>query len=208
MYTLLEMVNSCLRAIGQEPVNDLEFQDSDVTLALSAITEANREVQSRGWWFNEENAWELGIGSDGNIYVPAIVGGLRAYQNDHKELLSIRGRRVWDNKRHTYDLTAASGEDRKISFDFTLVLDPEDIPLTAQQLVKQMAVVQMVTDLDADQIKITENKSKLTPLLALLEREDLKARKLNGYGSARVQAVLSPFGIVGGGFGNPLGGHE
>ena len=58
--TELEAVNAMLLSIGQAPVNTLEVAGiKDVSFARLMLHNTNRQVQSRGWWFNRELGYEL-----------------------------------------------------------------------------------------------------------------------------------------------------
>lgn len=50
--TLLEIVNSILPAMGENPVSSLDSRNPTVGMILTAIDYKRRELLSRGWWFN------------------------------------------------------------------------------------------------------------------------------------------------------------
>lgn len=57
--TELEAVNAMLSAIGEAPVSTTASTQPDVVMALNALRNATREVQSMGWKFNTEFGYAL-----------------------------------------------------------------------------------------------------------------------------------------------------
>ncbi len=56
--TLTNSINVCLSVIGEAPVNSITGSSlpTQVALAKQTIEEVGRDVQSKGWWFNTNNA--------------------------------------------------------------------------------------------------------------------------------------------------------
>lgn len=56
--TLLESVNIVLANLGESPVNTLSGNalPQQVSLALNTIEEVSTDIQSKGWWFNQQTA--------------------------------------------------------------------------------------------------------------------------------------------------------
>ena len=56
--TLLESVNIVLANLGESPVNSLSggALPQQVSLALNTIEEVSTDIQSKGWWFNQQTA--------------------------------------------------------------------------------------------------------------------------------------------------------
>ena len=54
LTTLQDSVNVCLSVIGETPVNSITGSSlpTQVALAKQTLQEVNRDVQSKGWWFN------------------------------------------------------------------------------------------------------------------------------------------------------------
>lgn len=58
----LDAVNDMLAAVGEAPVNTLEYsQNVDVENAIRVLERVNRQVQSKGWSFNHVNATKLNV---------------------------------------------------------------------------------------------------------------------------------------------------
>lgn len=70
--TELEAVNECLENIGQAPVSTISGDlGVDAQTALNQIRKINRELQSKGWYWNTEKDFELSPNVDNDILLPA-----------------------------------------------------------------------------------------------------------------------------------------
>jgi hypothetical protein len=107
--TLLEAVNICLQNIGEQPVNSLENQQIvEATMAERTILEFHKEGQTRGWSWNSEQAYEFVKDSSTNqITVPANVVSFAADAYRWAGRFQLRGQRVYDKEKRTFNLEAA-----------------------------------------------------------------------------------------------------
>lgn len=103
----LDAVNAMLAAIGEAPVSTLEESGTtDVSLARDVLTETSREVQSRGWHFNEEDHYPLNVNTEGEIRLPD--NALRIDLDERlypKWDIIQRGKRLYSKSRHSYRFT-------------------------------------------------------------------------------------------------------
>lgn len=75
--TELDAVNQMLAAVGTTPVNTLSVSGlTDAAIALDTLRFTSKEVQSRGWWFNQDKAVQY-IPASGEIVVPDAVLSIR-----------------------------------------------------------------------------------------------------------------------------------
>jgi len=103
--TELEAVNVMLGAIGEQPVNSLDISTiSEVSIADDMLYEVSREVQTRGWSFNEEDEYELAV-SEGEIPLPPNC--LKVVVTGETDWIVRRGTRLYNRTDHTYVFTAA-----------------------------------------------------------------------------------------------------
>jgi hypothetical protein len=107
--TLLEAVNICLQNIGEQPVNSLENQQVvEAAMAESTLLEFHKEGQTRGWSWNTEQAYEFQKDSGtGEIRVPANVISFAPDAYEWAGRFQLRGQRVYDREKRTYQLEAA-----------------------------------------------------------------------------------------------------
>lgn len=95
--TYLEAINTLLQSVGEYPISSLEdLEFGEGVMAKSELDRVNREVQSRGWWFNSEGA----------RYVPNIKGEIDLPPNvlsvdDGKGEVINRGKKLYDRKNKT-----------------------------------------------------------------------------------------------------------
>lgn len=69
--TELDAVNVMLMSIGQSPVNALDSTGiKDVATAQLWLHNTSREVQSKGWAFNQDFAWKITPDGNDRIIVP------------------------------------------------------------------------------------------------------------------------------------------
>lgn len=70
--TTLDSVNMMLMSIGQSPVNALDSTGiKDVAVAELWLHNTSREIQSKGWAFNQDFAWTLTPDGNDRIVVPS-----------------------------------------------------------------------------------------------------------------------------------------
>jgi hypothetical protein len=110
--TELEAVNVMLGTIGEQPVNSLSISTvSEVSIADGMLYDVSREVQTRGWTFNEEDAYPLAL-SEGEIPLP--INCLKVVVTGESDYIIRRGNRLYNRTKHTYTFTA--GVDSTIVF--------------------------------------------------------------------------------------------
>ena len=75
--TELMAVNEMLTAIGTTPVNTLNVSGlTDAAIALDTLRNISKEVQTKGWWFNQDFNVSY-VASNSEIIVPATILSIR-----------------------------------------------------------------------------------------------------------------------------------
>lgn len=70
--TELDAVNMMLMSIGQSPVNTITATGiKDVNTAVLILENTSREVQTKGWTFNTDYAYEIAPNGNSRILVPS-----------------------------------------------------------------------------------------------------------------------------------------
>lgn len=149
--TALEAVNRMLATIGEAPVNSLSTTGlGDVALAISALNEASREIQDRGWGFNSDENVVLPLDISGYIWVPLNV--LRIKPEDGQGIrVTPRGapQKLWDKDNLTYIWTRSD-----LKFRLVYLLDFDELPdvfrryvaVKASRIFQQQAVASQVLE--------------------------------------------------------------
>ena len=127
MNTELEAVNYLLRQIGSHPVTSLTNQQPDVAGARQALADWGRTVQGRGWWFNEDLGIILEPDVDNRVPVPSTAVQVTTLSG---LTFSIRDGFLYDPYTQSDEFTGA------VRVSLTYVLDYDDCPISAQDLIR------------------------------------------------------------------------
>lgn len=186
MLTRLSVVNSCLSMLGEIPLTDLSEEHPLTSAALNCLDESLVTELHRQWWFNTDYV-ELTASTDGYIYVPA--DSIAVHIEGHPELV-VRGRRLYDRFQSTYKVgdCASAIVVRSIPF--------EDLPVPAQMLVKDAAVLNFQLNYDADSQRTAALQQKFSTSYQLLNAEHTRQIQANGLSRASVAVSRLNAGVV------------
>lgn len=174
-FTLLDAVNIVIANVGNGAVLTLEAVDlnSDAEDALKQVHNWSIQVQGAGWWFNTEVALLIDpVPSDdpdnpGALMLP--LGTLKVdtvYSSAGKDLV-WRGRRLYDQVNHTYNI----GE--SVYVDLVIGLDFEDLPQQARNYITIKAARQYAQfKLNNGQTNQFTRENEGEAYLSLLEAQD------------------------------------
>lgn len=128
--TELEAVNILLGTIGEAPISTLEVSGLvDVAVAKQLLNEVSREVQAKGWDFNQETDYPLPLDTDGFIQVPANALRVDTTQEFKEYPVVVRGRRLYNKKTHSFVFT----KPLKVEIIFFLAFD--ELPEAARYFI-------------------------------------------------------------------------
>ena len=117
--TLLESVNIVLANLGESPVNSIADSASippSAALAKGVVDEVAREVQSKGWWFNQKTGANYSTTADVTIYPSNSSGEWSAdIPEEARRYITIRAARVLQSR------LIGSEELQKFSYNEELV---------------------------------------------------------------------------------------
>jgi len=201
LNTKLDAVNFCLSGIGREPVAALDTPDLDAAMALSVLQRSNLEIQNnggRGWWFNQERDWNLEPDDEGIIYLPnntlSIIES-RGYFYDIGNRLTVRGTKVYDTSRHTFDLHEVTDKGGNVNFTLLLLLSFEDLPVSARSAIAWDARTTFSDDTIGEQAQHKINRQQSQRAFGLLETENRRTVRSNYLrDNARVNAQVGRVG--------------
>lgn len=132
----LGMVNICLSAIGEAPLpTDTILEElpvgTDAYVAKDIVHETMLEVQSRGWFFNTEDDYELIPDSSGNIGIPINV--LRVDENTGVGSVIIKNGRLYNRSTKSFIFEAS------VTTRVIFLSDYENLPINAYQYIAYRA---------------------------------------------------------------------
>jgi hypothetical protein len=134
--TELDAINILLSVIGEAPIESLATSSvnevTDSALARRTLAEVTKDVQAEGWSWNTDNHVEFALTNEKGFVVPANALRVR-FSRSRWPMgdLVMRGRRVWDRGRQSYEFEDASLTAEEVVFE--LVWD--ELPHPAQQYI-------------------------------------------------------------------------
>jgi hypothetical protein len=131
--TELEAVNTCLEAIGEQPVNSVPVTGvSKASLARDLIYKISRQVQNLGLNCNTEEDYELSPNQDNEIVLPNnCIDVDPDYLTDNRYV--ERNGKLYDREDHTYTIT------KSIRVTITFFLTWTELPEHVRSYITIMA---------------------------------------------------------------------
>lgn len=172
MTTSLEVLNGCLRAVGERPVTDYNSLHPTALSARQTIQDVNSKFQSKGWWFNKEYNLTLSpqVGT-GDIIIPSETLEIKP-QGAYAHLVR-RNNKLYDPVLHTYHISAA------VIVTLTILLPIEDIPAPAGDYLKELARYMWAVEEDLPQDRIQRYDREVLLAKTQLMNEQFKQLELN-----------------------------
>ena len=127
--TQLEAVNSMLGHIGESPVNSISDTAAvpvSVSVAIAALNEVSKDVQSEGWHFNTETGVKYSP-TGGSITVPADI--IQFDPIDKSLDIVQRGATLFDRKNNTTTFTS------DLTVNQMRLLDWDSLPEVARRYI-------------------------------------------------------------------------
>lgn len=121
--TTLDAVNEMLGAIGEQPVSDIEdIGNTDAAIAIRTLHGVSREVQSKGWWFNIDDAFTFTLNAENKAQPVNQILSVRPLGRTGARL-TVRNGFLWDlaNQTDVFDPDAAPAARVVWFYDFELL---------------------------------------------------------------------------------------
>lgn len=182
VFTELDVVNQGLSLLGQLPVNDVLTPHPAVPSILSHLAIANKQVQSRKWWFNYETTVLTPQASDRRIQIPNDVAAVDA--RDRRLTVSQRGRYLYNNTTGTYTFTAP------LQVKLHRIVPFTELPPSAAAYVMTQTMLRMQAGLDGDGVRYRDISASDTAALLTLSSEDIRFTQANLLDRAGVRSGL------------------
>lgn len=171
MTTYLEILNHCMKTVGERPVSSATSNHPTAIQARVEIDRLIKEVQTRGWWFNKEYNVPLSPNGSDHIVIPQDT--LKVTPLSPWRHLVRRDGKLYDPVEHTYQI----GE--QVNVDLVLQLDIEDLPETAAQFILHSAAYDFYVSDDGDETKASRLERAMVKAWQMLQAENLKESRAN-----------------------------
>lgn len=149
----LDILNAMLSAIGTSQISSRVGRHPGLIRAQPILDRTNRSVQAVGHWFNTDWGLTLSPDASGEIVLPQST--LKADTTNKRLPYVRRGRRLYDPKENTYEI----GE--PVDMDVVILLDYEDLPVTAVDLIRTIAIWEIVQDEDMDGLALQSRRASM-----------------------------------------------
>ena len=170
--TELEAINYILNQINSPGVTAPQVGMPDYDAAVARLAEASSWVQKRGWWFNTETNVTLTPEANGTIILPTnLIKILTASSG----FMLDRGGLAYDANTQSTDFSAYSS----INVDWVLLQPWDNLPSTAQDVIRMAAAQEMITVELEDMRKADTLTAKYQEAYVEMKKDDLEVKKRN-----------------------------
>ena len=148
--TELSAVNSILGAIGQSPINSLQFTNPEVGFIYNLLRDANIDVQNEGWHFNTEKHVAYIPDGNGKITITNDILKMDVSEGWERREYDVvkRNGYLYDKFDHTDDWSDLPSTG--INLDITRLFTYEDLPSVFKRYIiyraSRVAATQLVGD--------------------------------------------------------------
>jgi len=171
MTTKLEVLNHMLNTVGENPVSSAASTHPSAVSASVTLNRLNKQMQTRGWWFNSEYGLVLSPDTQtGHVIIPQDT--LKCDPVNTSSKLVRRSGKLYDPVNHTYNIGA------NVICDVVLMLPVEDLPETAAQYLMHRAAYDFYVNDDGDEQKANRLLKNAGEAWAELQQEQLQALDL------------------------------
>ena len=164
----LDAVNALLKAVGETPVNTLDSLGfTDASIARDTLRTKSRELQSRGWYFNRDDAFGFESDIDGNVALPANVLSVRPCDADTRRILP-RGNKLWNADDATFIFSADAPPVMEVVWQYAF----EELPEAARRYITVVAATQFQTQVMGNETVYSFTKDDEKVALNILVNEE------------------------------------
>lgn len=171
--TKLDIVNACLKTMGEMRLNTLEEDHTYKDDALELLDRVLGDTCSLSLWFNTEWLKLLPQATNKFIMVPTDVMKVDAVSQCGMFRVAQRGRRLYDVGRNRYEF------DAPVTVKATRLLDYDDVPYEVQMFVRDDTVLRFQSDFDGDNTKYQKILQQRHDSYINLKSEHIRQIKAN-----------------------------
>jgi hypothetical protein len=187
--TRLDLINRCLLAIGEAPLEDTTIVDTlplgtDADVANRMIESTMREVLAIGWYFNMDYNFKLEPDSDGFISLPENVLRVDFGNTEFRHQYIVRNNKIYDVFNHKYVI------DDILEADVVYYVVEDQLPVPAYEYIANRAArkfqQKVIGDVEMSKITLADELDALAQLQRIqLQTQDYNLRRgsriHNGY---------------------------
>lgn len=138
----LDIVNGCLRTMGEDKLSTLNEDHPYKDSALDLIDKVLKDVSAQRMWFNTEWLKLQPQAVSKYIMVPTDVMKVDPLTKCQRTRVVQRGNRLYDVGRNTYEFESS------IETLVVRLLDFDNVPYEAQAFIRDEVIVQFQSDFD------------------------------------------------------------
>ncbi len=195
MTTRLDVLNSCLGSIGENPTTNADSNHPSVIAARTVLDRVTKALQMRGWWFNKEYNLTLSPNGDGEVVLPSNT--LKCDPVRESVNYIKRGNKLYDPVNHTFVLSTA------VEVNITVQLNIEDCPESMGDWIMKQTTYEFYRNDDGDSDKTQDLKTEARLAEVEVKKENLAASDVNSQNRPvsllMMQRIKGPLGTIGGG---------
>ena len=168
--TELDAINYILNQINSPGVTAPQVGMPDYDAAVARLDEASSWVQKRGWWFNTETNVELTVETNGTVILPT---NLIKILTSSSGFMLDRGGLAYNADTQSTDFSAYSS----MYVDWVLTQPWDNLPQTAQDVIRMAAAQEMITIELEDMRKADALTAKYQEAYVEMKKDDLEVKK-------------------------------
>jgi len=186
--TELDVVNACLKTMGETKLNTLEDDHPYKDDARDLVSRVLRDTSSLSLWFNTEWLKLLPQATSKYIMVPTDVLKVDPMPQCGSRRVAQRGRRLYDISGNKYEF------DGPVTVKVARLLEFDDCPYEVQMFVRDDAVLRFQSDFDGDNTKYQKILQQRNDSWINLRSEHIRQLKANPlYARASVDVLRGRF---------------
>lgn len=181
--TTLDVVNACLKTMGETPLNAVDTDHPFVQAALNVLQDTNKLEQEVGWWFNSDYPTLQPDAHTKFVYVPADALNVELAP-EHVQFVQ-RGNRLYDTYNNTYEIgiPVLTRVIREIPF--------EDLPENVKIMISLRTQLDFQSSYDADDAKYQKLYASYGQAYSRVRRMHIRNMKTNMFNTPHAQSVLT-----------------
>lgn len=181
--TLLEAINLCLRSTGETRVSTINSAHPQIATILESIHSTSRLIQSKGWWFNEQDDVllepETSGPNAGLVLTPANATMVMPVLRNPRDAFYPMGTLLqWQDGTGPVDKAVRA----RVRVEFPTDENTwDELPPTFTEYVGSAAALDYASNYDADPAQIQKIQLRLGTARASLTADEIRYRRPNLY---------------------------